>query len=97
VAVGDSFGIGNYSGEAGDHTQNLTNFLEEEEKEAQCSKKSKPDDQSLALTSAVNTSADVTALPLVIPVANTTTDVTSIAVAKPQKAKRKQYLNTKNK
>jgi hypothetical protein len=41
------------------------------------------------LTSAVNTSAKVTALPsLVIPVVNTTTDVTTIAVAKTQKAKR---------
>ena len=60
-----------------------------EEEDAQCSKKSKPDDQSLALTSAVNTSAKVTALPsLVIPVVNTTTDVTTIAVAKTQKAKR---------
>jgi hypothetical protein len=29
---GDSFGIGNYSHE---HTQNLTNFMEEEEKEAE--------------------------------------------------------------
>jgi len=41
------------------------------------------------LTSAVNTSADVTALlPLAIPVVNTTTDLTTIAVAKPQKSKR---------
>ena len=51
----------------------------------------------LAMNKAVNTSTDVTALPLVNPLVNTTTDVTSIAVAKPQKAKRKQYLNTKNK
>ena len=35
VAVGDSFGMGNYSGEAGDNTQNLTNFMDEEEKEAE--------------------------------------------------------------
>jgi hypothetical protein len=49
------------------------------------------------MNKAVNTSTDVTALPLVNPLVNTTTDVTSIAVAKPQKAKRKQYLNTKNK
>ena len=41
------------------------------------------------LTSAVNTSADVTALPpLAIPVVNTTTDLTTIAVAKTQKSKR---------
>ena len=27
--------MGNYSGEGGDHTQNLTNFMDEEEKEAE--------------------------------------------------------------
>ncbi len=35
MAMGDSFGMGNYSGEAGDHTHNMTNFMDEEEKEAE--------------------------------------------------------------